>query len=256
MIHSNSVNEKSNLEIETRPTTKKLSTKSRSYWGNTTKVQVPRPLEVVQPYGVYAAPVRDLTPFEHFLLASTPYIVQILETDNLFSIFGWLETISDSGVELYYKNNDESQTNYWDVYLPTVKGASLMYKQNFSSMTLDSYNYTEEEPLYNRIPFIDKIQELSCEENSPFSVPLPQIASNSWLAIEWFQHFSNNNWSGGNQSSITVYYSLDFTKANSYLPILNWEISGFGENLTDIYKATAYPYSSYSTFDVNSLFCK
>mmetsp|Transcript_25002 Transcript_25002/g.22177 ORF Transcript_25002/g.22177 Transcript_25002/m.22177 type:complete len:131 (-) Transcript_25002:94-486(-) len=128
---------------------------------------------------------------------------------------------------------------------------SLVYSDtNSPSPVFKTFSWTEEEPLYNRLPFKDKIEELS--SNQVFNLPLPYINNSSWISIEWFQQFSSNSHKSGCQSSITVYYYLDFSKSMVFLPILNWEISEF-EDLAEVYKTYNFPYNSYQPLDVNGL---
>ena len=98
------------------------------------------------------------TPFETFLLASTPFVTHLLESDTLVSIFSNLENFSDLGIEVNYTDEDGSKC--LDVYLPTLKGIALSYRPDLMNPAFETINYTEEEPFYNRVPFIDKIQEL------------------------------------------------------------------------------------------------
>lgn len=51
---------------------------------------------------------NDHTPYEKFLLASTPFVAQVLENDTLLTIFNSLEEISDVGVEVYYLSPEDS----------------------------------------------------------------------------------------------------------------------------------------------------
>jgi hypothetical protein len=57
------------------------------------------------------------TPFENFLLASTPFVTQLDLTDTLM----FINLNSDLGIELFYKSEGE---NICDIYLPTLKGLS------------------------------------------------------------------------------------------------------------------------------------
>ena len=59
-----------------------------------------------------------------------------------------------------------------DVYFPTLKEISLVYRPNILNPAVESFNFTEEEPFYNREPFTDKIEELA-EESNALQLPLP-----------------------------------------------------------------------------------
>ena len=191
------------------------------------------------------------TPFEKFLLASTPFVAQVLENDTLLTIFNSLEEISDVGVEVYYVDPEDS-TPMWDIFLPTLKGISWAYKSNLLSDQIQTYTFNEEAALYQRVPFVDKLQELSEERSDLFETPIIWISSTSWIAIEWFLHYSSKM-KHGVQKSITVYYCLDFKRYSSYLPVINWQVNDLNNKLVDMYQICPYPYPVYQPYDVNSL---
>lgn len=184
---------------------KKLSTKSRSYVGHSAiKSSNTEPLQNVD----MNKQIITRTPFENFLLASTPFVTQLDMNDTLML----MNLNADFGIELFYTSEGEK---ICDIYLPTLKGLSCAYHLNSISPNIETFNYTEEEPLYNRAPFEDKLEELNEKEDTKlFQVPLPNIMSSSWISIEWFLHYSSGKLKHGAQRSIIVYYSLDFTKPN------------------------------------------
>ena len=93
------------IEEKPRIVTKKLSTKSKSYVGNCKRVNIPQKAEIFNAFNnTGEIPTGILTPFEHFILCSTPFVTQVLETDTLLTIFKGLESVSDLGMELCYKN--------------------------------------------------------------------------------------------------------------------------------------------------------
>jgi len=194
------------------------------------------------------------TAFQTFLLNSTPYIPQtwIKITDTLLTIFKSLEEISDVGVEVYH-NNPESKLSSWDVFIPTLKNISWIYKSNLLSTTHDSYCFNEEDELYQRVPFADKLEQLAEKDPKLFQCSLAWISDTSWIAIEWFLHYSSNRLGHGMQKSITMYYYLDFKRYNSFLPVIHWEVNDPTDKFWETYQISQHPCSWYQAFEVNSL---
>jgi hypothetical protein len=241
--HWSSVNSCMEPKPEPRLKGKKLSTKSRSYVGHSAiKSSNTEPLQNVD----MNKQIITRTPFENFLLASTPFVTQLDMNDTLML----MNLNADFGIELFYTSEGEK---ICDIYLPTLKGLSCAYHLNSISPNIETFNYTEEEPLYNRAPFEDKLEELNEKEDTKlFQVPLPNIMSSSWISIEWFLHYSSGKLKHGAQRSIIVYYSLDFTKPNWYLPIMNWEINDCSSILPEIYKIPNFHFFNGQTYDLNS----
>lgn len=193
------------------------------------------------------------TPFEEFLLASTPFITQLMETDTLLTAFGCLEKVSDVGVEVFY-TDPSSQNRHCDIYLPTLHGISCFYKPTMLSSQFSTYSYNEEDALYQRMPLVDKLQDLSeSDPHSPFQTPIGLIApTSSWVSIEWHLHYTSHKFGHSTQKSIIVYYMLDFNRIENYLPIVNWEIKEEDDRLQTIYQMYSYPYQNYQLFDLLS----
>lgn len=240
----------SGLNVEKRVVTQKLSTKSKSYNLNSSRyvpkniVSHKENLEVKVAY----------SPFETFLLCSTPFVTELLQTDTLASVLSNMETFSDLGVEVSYK--DSSGNSCLDVYLPTLKSLWIVYRPDFQRVDFETVEYSESEPFYNRVPFLDKVQELegSHECSQALQVQLPLILSTSWIWIEWFLHYSSNSkWKNTMQKSLVMYYAIDFSKKNSYFPVYKWEVDNLGEKMWAEYQAFGYDYYSSQTYDVNSL---
>ena len=219
LCHSTST---TSADPEPRLTLKKLSTKSKSYCAK------PRSTTCQREQGVLVD--KDInrpskTGFEHFLLASTPFVTQVLEGDSLAGLLLGLEDVADVGIEVKYWSCLKGK-DVGDVFLPTLKELHLAYVTDGQENKLDSFKFTEEEPLYQRMPFVDKIEEISQGEGSQaLNVSLPCLTTTSWIAIEWFLHSSNATSKNGSQKSITVYYALDFSKPNAFLPITYWQVN-------------------------------
>lgn len=81
---------------------------------------------------------------------------------------------------------------------------------------------------------MDKLNDLTQESDDElFKVPIICITTTSWVAIEWFLHYSSKD--KGMQKSITVYYGLNLLRGNSYLPVLNWETSDTTDQMFSTY---------------------
>lgn len=99
----------SNIDGQAKSSTgKKLSIKSKSFSSDLTNKR--RTSEVSSTYqncNAFETPgqfVVKFTPFERFLLSTTPYVMQLLENDTILSIFSEIESICDLGAEIYYTN--------------------------------------------------------------------------------------------------------------------------------------------------------
>lgn len=205
-------------------------------------------------------PINKHTPFESFLLASTPFMTQATENDTLLTLFQSLESVSDLGVEVFYHNTIDSN-NTCDIFLPTLKAISCAYKPNLLSENIETFAYNNEgeegTPYYQDLPLVDKLNELRMSENSDlFDTPITLITNTSWIAIEWHLHYTSSKFKHGAQKSITVYYGLNLLRPNSYLPVLNWNIDDGGDELREVYAITQFPYEAYQPFDVNMLMYK
>ena len=262
--HSVSVNPNSSAKLNSQvkiSSGKKLSIKSKSFSSNTTNQNKntcnSNIYQNVASYQVTNQYISTHTPFEKFLLSTTPYVTQLLENDSLLSIFYELENVWDLGVEIYYQNSADN-SHLWDIYLPTLKSISWYIWDLSNSNEYKNYFYNEDEPLYQRVPFVDKIQDLSdSDPSSPFLTPIINIAnSSSWISIEWNLHYTSNRLKQNHKNSITMYYLLDFKRYNSYLPVINWEVNYDDGILSEIYGIYEFSALPYQNFDVNMLIYK
>lgn len=108
------------------------------------------------------------------------------------------------------------------------------------------------------MPLVEKLNDLNDSDPlSQFSVPIVKIVnSSSWIAIEWNLHYTSNRFKQKSQKSITIYYLLDFKRCNSYLPVINWEVSDDDFSLSEIYEIYEYSANPFQNFDVNMLMYK
>ena len=198
--HSVSENPNTLCKIDSQvkvATGKKLSIKSKSFSSDlTNKRRTSEASSTYQDYNTLENTnqfITKYTPFERFLLSTTPFVMQLLENDTLLSIFSEIESVWDLGAEIYYSNWTDNSP-MWDVYLPTLKSINW-YSWNISSSgEYTNYQYTEDEPLYQRMPLIEKLNDINDSDPlSPFSVPIINIiSSSSWMSIEWNLHYTSN----------------------------------------------------------------